>query len=78
MKLSVYNERGYRNVSGQVWRVTMDGRPLDHVVKVDTCSGVAWVMDTEADGSIRLNRNRDEIVLRRVLGPMRAERVDAL
>lgn len=73
MKLSVYDEPGFRNVSGQGWRVLMDCRPLEKVFKVDTCSGVAWVADTDAEGNARIDLKRDEIMVRRVFGPMRVE-----
>jgi len=73
MKLSVYNEPGYRNVAGQGWRITMDGRALERVVRVDTCTGVAWVHDTGKNGELRIDRARSELVERRVFGPMRAE-----
>lgn len=78
MKLSVYNMPGYRNVSGQVWRVLMHGRPLSRVFRVDTTTGVAWVADTDADGNIRIDRKRGEVIERRILGPMRVERLDDL
>lgn len=55
------------------YRVLMDGRPLERAVRVDTCAGVAWVADTDRDGNIRIDRKKGEVILRRVLGPMRVQ-----
>lgn len=77
MRLSCTPERGYRvKRPGEGYRVLMDGRQLERVVKVDTVAGVAWVADTDKDGKVRIDRQKQEVILRRVLGPMRLERLD--
>lgn len=78
MRLSVYDEPGYRSTAGERWRVLMDGRPLDRVVRVDTCTGAAWVHVTDKDGQPMLDRKRDRIVERGMLGPMRAQRIERM
>lgn len=71
MRLSVYREKGFKEAHG--YRVLMDGRQLERVVKVDTVTGVAWVHDVDRAGKLRLDRKRGEIVLRKIYGPMRVE-----
>ncbi len=73
MKLSVYDEPGYRNVAGEGWRVLLDGRPLDMVVRVDTATGKAWTHAADADG--RLIIDGDHVRERCILGSLRVERI---
>lgn len=73
MRLSAYPQKGFKQGVG--YRVLMDGRQLKRVVKVDTCAGVAWVHDADRSGNLRIDRKREEIVLRRVFGPMRVEKM---
>jgi hypothetical protein len=54
-------------------RVLLDGRPLAHCVEADDSAGWAIVADTDELGRIKVNRQRDEIVCRRVFGSIRFE-----
>lgn len=73
MRLSAYQEKGFKEAHG--YRVLMDGRQLNRVLKVDTCTGVAWVHDVDKSGRPRFDPRRDEVVVRKVYGPMRVERI---
>lgn len=73
MRISVNPEPGFKFADRKAYRVLMDGRQLERVVKVDTCAGVAWVMDTDSEGKIRFDRRKQEFFIRRVYGPMRLE-----
>lgn len=77
MRLSCLPESGFRQKRpGEGYRVLMDGKPLQRVMKADTCAGVAWVADTDNEGNIRIDRQKQEVILRRIYGPMRLERMD--
>lgn len=76
MRIAVGNRPGFSPLpAGKAYAVTVDGRPLGHVVAVDTSAGVAWVHDTLPDGSLRLDPTRTFIVEREVHGVMRIEEI---
>ena len=52
-------------------RVLLDGKPLAHCVEADDGAGWAIVAETNNDGDFKVNRQRDEIVCRRVFGSIR-------
>lgn len=74
MKVSVYKVPGFKQ--GHGYRVMMDGRQLERVFQADSCTGVAWIADTDADGMVRIDRNKQEVMVRKVYGPIRLEKMD--
>lgn len=69
MRLTASNppEKGFKYTGGERYRVSMDGKPVMRVLRVDTVQGVAWVAAGVMD---------NRIVERRIYGPMKVERVD--
>lgn len=56
-------------------RVLLDGRPLAHCVEADDGAGWAIVADTDELGRIKVNRQRGEVIERKVFGSVRFELV---
>ena len=54
-------------------RVLLDGKLLAHCVEADDGAGWAIVAETDKDGNFKVNRQREEIVCRKVFGSIRFE-----
>lgn len=54
-------------------RVLLDGKPLANCIEADDGAGWAIVADTDEHGNFKVNRQREEIVCRKVFGSIRLE-----
>ena len=73
MKLAVDGPRfgkGFRKPDARV-EVMLDGRPITHVIAVDTTTGVAWRHRCDASGKLVLNAARDGVEVERISGSFR-------
>jgi hypothetical protein len=52
-------------------RVLIDGKPLAYCVEADDGAGWAIVADTDDQGNIKVNRQRSEVIERKVFGSIR-------